>query len=133
MRLNICFGSTSKGLKMGFKIIPEVEKILIGLIKAGYWLQYAQKLYWDHWRYFHGVEDGFASTPQDVEEGCKLVLEVTTMVEELTVILLKKVLFRHLEILSWGWIWLWKYSQGLKIGFESYPRGWRKADLFQKD
>ena len=30
---------------MGFKIIPEVEKILIGLIKAGYWLQYAQKLY----------------------------------------------------------------------------------------
>ena len=49
---------------MGFKIIPEVEKILIGLIKAGYWLQYAQKLYRDHWRYFHGVEDGFSSTPK---------------------------------------------------------------------
>ena len=42
---------------MGLETIPKVEKILI---KARYLLQYAQKFYWDHCKYFCGFE----STPK---------------------------------------------------------------------
>ena len=49
---------------MGLETIPKAEKILIGLIKARYLLQYAQKFYRDHWKYFCGVKDGFESTPK---------------------------------------------------------------------
>ena len=38
MGLNIGFGSTPKGLKIDFEIIPEVEKSLIGSIKSAYWM-----------------------------------------------------------------------------------------------
>ena len=38
MGLNICFGSTPKGLKMDLEIIHKVEKSLIGSIKSAYWM-----------------------------------------------------------------------------------------------
>ena len=48
---------------MGLETISKVENIQIGLIKARYLLQYAQKFYRDHWKYFRGVKYGFESTP----------------------------------------------------------------------
>ena len=45
-----------------------VEEWLIDLIEVKSWLYYCcKKFYLDFWKYFHGVEDGFESTPKGLK------------------------------------------------------------------
>ena len=67
MGLKIGFGSTLKGLKIGFESNPR------GSVKVGSWVQEAhkaqiKKLYLDLRKYFYGVEDWLRKYSQGVED-----------------------------------------------------------------